>query len=179
MPARLQQSDRNAALRRIVDAIVYLQTQARRLARERAANHGLTPTQLSVVKLLDTSGDLSLSALSERMHSNNSTVTGIIDRMERDGLVRRARSKSDRRMWMIALTDRGRTTATQISDTPWDTLTHALAGLSAEDQEHLLSIIDRLARVIAKEVAADNHKPATAGRPKGSSKKGGSRGARR
>ena len=68
----------------------------------------LTGPQLTVVKLLETFGDLSLSALSERIRAQNSTVTGIIDRMEREGLVRRERSTDDRRVVHIRLTRQGR-----------------------------------------------------------------------
>jgi hypothetical protein len=56
------------------------------------ARYGLTGPQLTVIKLLETFGDLSLSSLSERIRAQNSTVTGIIDRMEREGLVLRERS---------------------------------------------------------------------------------------
>ena len=57
-----------------------------------------------MVKLLEQIGDLSLSELSERIRAQNSTVTGIIDRMEREGLVTRERSKEDRRVVYIRLT---------------------------------------------------------------------------
>lgn len=152
MPVRRQTpADRKAALDRIVEAIVWLQTEGRRLARERAADHGLTPTQLSVVKLLETVGDLSLSALSERIRANNSTVTGIVDRMERDGLVRRERDARDRRVWMIRLTDRGRRVAQKVADTPWETLKRAIASLAADDQDRLLQIMEKVAASISKE----------------------------
>ena len=39
------------------------------------------------MKLLEGIGDLSLSELSDKIRAQNSTVTGIIDRMEREGLV--------------------------------------------------------------------------------------------
>ena len=153
MPAvRAAALDRKAILDRIVEAIIYLQTESRRLAREQAAHHDLTPTQLTVVKLLDTIGDLSLSALSDRIRANNSTVTGIIDRMERDGLVERMRDLKDRRVWLIRLTDRGRKAARQISGTPWETLKRALTALSGADQARLLEIMGKLADAIQKEV---------------------------
>ena len=67
----------------------------------------LTGPQLTVVKLLEQIGDISLSELSERIRAQNSTVTGIIDRMEREGLVTRERSKEDRRVVFIRLTPKG------------------------------------------------------------------------
>lgn len=144
-------TQRKIALDRIVEAIVYLQTEGRRLARERAADYGLTPTQLSVVKGLETVGDLSLSALSERIRANNSTVTGIVDRMERDGLVRRERDVRDRRVWMIRLTDRGRRVAQKVDGTPWEILKQAVFSLSAGEQAQLIGVMEKLARFVARE----------------------------
>ena len=76
----------------IVETLVYLYTESRRLTKELARDYGLTGPQLAVVKALEQLGDLSLSSLSARIKAQNSTVTGIIDRMEREELVKRERS---------------------------------------------------------------------------------------
>src|SRR5690349_20815490 len=93
--------ERKAGLDRIVETVIYLQTESRRLAKDQAARHGITPTQLNVLKLLLTVGDLSLSELSRRMAATNSTVTGIVDRMVAAELVAREQSAEDRRVWKI------------------------------------------------------------------------------
>src|SRR5262249_27635980 len=82
----------------VIETIIYLYTESRRITKELARRAQLTGPQLTVVKILETMGDLSLTELSERIRSQNSTVTGIIDRMEREGLVTRERSKEDRRV---------------------------------------------------------------------------------
>src|SRR6267142_1579344 len=91
----------------VVETILYLYTESRRITKELARRADLTGPQLTVVKLLEQIGDLSLSELSERIRAQNSTVTGIIDRMEREGLVRRERSTTDRRVVHIRLSDKG------------------------------------------------------------------------
>jgi DNA-binding MarR family transcriptional regulator len=96
------------AIDRIVETAIYLQAESRRLAREQCAKHGITATQLNVLKLLEGIGDLSLSELSRRMAAKNSTVTGIIDRMVAADLVTREQSTEDRRVWKIRMTDTGR-----------------------------------------------------------------------
>ncbi|HTQ47829.1 MAG TPA: MarR family transcriptional regulator, partial [Polyangiaceae bacterium] len=63
----------------IVEAILYLYTESRRLTKELARSVDLTGPQLTVLKMLEGVGDLSLSELSERIRAQNSTVTGIID----------------------------------------------------------------------------------------------------
>ena len=91
----------------ILEAIIYLYTESRRVTKELARRAELTGPQLTVLKVLESVGDLSLSELSERIRAQNSTVTGIIDRMEREGLVVRARSTEDRRVVHIRLTEKG------------------------------------------------------------------------
>ena len=63
---------------------------------------------------------MSLSELSERIRAQNSTVTGIIDRMERENLVSRERSKEDRRVVYIKLTAKGRRLAEEIPIEPME-----------------------------------------------------------
>ena len=50
---------------------------------------------------------MSLSELTDRIRAQNSTVTGIIDRMEREGLVVRERSTEDRRAGTSSLPRKG------------------------------------------------------------------------
>jgi len=132
-------------LDRIVETIIYLVTESRRLSKEEATRYGVTPTQLSVVKLLREIGDLSLSSLSKEIRAHNSTVTGIVDRMEAAGLVERARSDEDRRVWIIRLTAAGRKVAEKARVSPWDVLRQALAELSPADQEKLTSLMRKVA----------------------------------
>ena len=72
----------------------------------------LTPPQvLAMQVLVDNARDgqapaaLSLSQLSERMGLAHSTVSGIVTRLERDGLVRRTTRSDDRRYAHIQITD--------------------------------------------------------------------------
>src|SRR5262245_4235904 len=128
-------------LDRIVEGIIYLVTESRRLSKDEASQYGVTPTQLSVLKLLHEIGDLSLGTLSREIRAHNSTVTGIVDRMEAAGLVERARSEEDRRVWIIRLTPQGKKVADRAKVSPWDTLRHALEALPTKDQEMLTQIL--------------------------------------
>jgi DNA-binding MarR family transcriptional regulator len=132
-------------LDRIVETIIYLVTESRRLSKEEATRHGVTPTQLSVLKLLHEIGDLSLGTLSKEIRAHNSTVTGIVDRMEAAGLVERARNDADRRVWIIRLTPAGRKVAERARVSPWDVLRDALAELSQPDQEKLTALMRKVA----------------------------------
>jgi DNA-binding MarR family transcriptional regulator len=129
----------------ILEALVYLYTESRRVTKVVARGVDLTGPQLTVLKMLEGVGDLSLSALSERIRAQNSTVTGIIDRMEREGLVVRARSTEDRRVVHIRLTDKGAKIASAIAVEPMEVFRTALQSLSAGETRDLLRILTKIA----------------------------------
>jgi DNA-binding MarR family transcriptional regulator len=83
--------------------------------------------------------------LSKQIRAHNSTVTGIVDRMEAAGLVERARSDQDRRVWIIRLTTAGKKVAERARVSPWDLLRHALEELSPSDQEKLTALMRKVA----------------------------------
>ena len=154
--APLLRRDLKEDLDRIVETIIYLTTESRRLSKLEATRCGVTPTQLSVLKLLHEIGDLSLGTLSKEIRAHNSTVTGIVDRMESAGLVERARSDEDRRVWIIRLTAAGRKVAERARVSPWDLLRDALEQLSAADQERLTSLLRKVASNVQAAVAKPN-----------------------
>lgn len=139
----------------IVETVVYLYTESRRLTKGIAREVGLTGPQLTVIKLLETFGDLSLSSLSERIRAQNSTVTGIIDRMEREELVVRERSTADRRVVLIKLTPKGKELARSIEVQPMEMFRGALGALSPEDVGHLVRILGKLQRWVRARVGED------------------------
>ncbi|MBN4059129.1 MarR family transcriptional regulator [Endomicrobium sp. AH-315-J14] len=128
----------------IVETLLYLYTESRRLTKGMAADYGLTGPQLTVIKLLEQIGDLTLSSLSARIRARNSTVTGIIDRMEREDLVARERSKTDRRKVLIRLTSKGKQLAGRIHVEPMEIFRRALGEIPEDDLNHLMRILARL-----------------------------------
>ena len=141
-----EQSDLDA----VVEAIVYLYTESRRVTKDVAGRFGLTGPQLAVIKMLEPVGKLSLSELSWKIKARNSTVTGIIDRMEREGLVERRRSERDRRVINIVLTKKGSALASEIDVEPVQIFRRVLSELSARDAAELRRILTRLAKRVGE-----------------------------
>ena len=141
----------------ILEAIIYLYTESRRITKEYARRANLTGPQLTVIKMLEGIGDLSLSELSEKIRAQNSTVTGIIDRMEREGLVVRERSTEDRRVVKIRLTPKGMDLARDVPVEPMVIFRSALLALSKDEMQDLLKILLKVSRrvksIVRKEVS--------------------------
>src|SRR5512135_3274132 len=138
-------ADYKTAVDRIVETAIYLQTESRRLAREQCAKHGITATQLNVLKLLQTVGDLSLSELGKRMSAKNSTVTGIVDRMVEAKLVAREQSTADRRVWKIRLLPDGKALAKKVEVAPWEILREAVMALPPAEADQLIQTLLKVA----------------------------------
>ena len=80
------------------------------LSAERALSpRGTTPGEVELLSFLDRSGGAvdRITTISQSMEVNNVALTVLIDRMERKGLVERAKS-SDRRSIRIEITETGR-----------------------------------------------------------------------
>ncbi len=137
----------------VLETIIYLYTESRRITKELARRADLTGPQLTVVKMLEQIGDLSLSELSERIRAQNSTVTGIIDRMEREALVTRERSKEDRRVVYIKLTSKGKKLAEEIPVEPMEIFRGALEVLTPTETRELVKILGKVARKVRATVS--------------------------
>jgi DNA-binding MarR family transcriptional regulator len=149
MPQKSTSPDLDA----ILEAMVYLYAESRRVTRVVAEQYGLTGSQLVVLKMLEPVGQLSLSDLSGRIRAKNSTVTGIIDRMERDGIVLRRRSDEDRRVIHIALTAKGKKLAASAKTDPMQLFRALLEDLSPRDAADLERIMTKLSSRVRSIIA--------------------------
>lgn len=68
----------------------------------------LTVPQMAVIALLYENGEMKISDISNEMGLTNGTTSGIIDRLERIGLVNRLRHSEDRRVVKVLLTDKAK-----------------------------------------------------------------------
>ena len=69
---------------------------------------GLTAPQLLVLRAIEKEGKPSTSTLARHIVVSHATVTRIIDRLERAGLVERQKSTEDKRVTNVSLTEAGR-----------------------------------------------------------------------
>src|SRR3954469_10697040 len=106
------------------------------------AELGLSFSQAHALRLLDPDEPMPMSALAERLFCDASNVTGIADRLETRGLVRRQSSEGDRRVKALTITPGGvklREKVMELMSQPPD----AIAALSEADQRALRDILAR------------------------------------
>jgi DNA-binding MarR family transcriptional regulator len=106
-------------------------------------DHDITPQQTQLLCML-ISGPVGMTELSRLLHLEKSSLTGLVDRVERRGLVARVRDARDRRACQIALTDEGARLAVESHRDVTGRLDTLAGELPDADQERLTSVIVRL-----------------------------------
>jgi DNA-binding MarR family transcriptional regulator len=68
---------------------------------------GLSPKQLVLIWRLPPDTTIPMRAMSEKLSCDASFMTGMVDRLEEDGLIERRPDPGDRRVTLLALTTKG------------------------------------------------------------------------
>lgn len=115
----------------------------------------LTGPQLWAIKIVSTNAPIKVSDLARQMYLHPATVVGILDRLESKGLVRRTRSREDRRVVEIDLTAEGKNVVEQAPEVAQGLLVKGLEALS----EKSLSQVSEGMRYIVKILGAEELPP--------------------
>lgn len=108
----------------------------------------LTWTQYNALRVLRGAGDeaLACGVLGERLIARDADVTRLLDRLERQGLVARARDPRDRRVVTARLTDAGRAALAALDAPVAERHRAQLGHLGEERLRALLALLDAVAR---------------------------------
>ncbi len=111
----------------------------------------LRGTQLNVLLVLREAGDagLRMSEIGRKLVVTRSNVTGLVDRLERGGLVRRT-PHSDRRATVVRLTDEGRRLVERIGPAHGKALAGLTGGLAPADKKTLIRLLTKLRRALRR-----------------------------
>ncbi len=109
---------------------------------------GLTGPQLWAVKVIAESGPIRISDLAGKMFVHPATVVGIIDRLEDHGMVARVRSREDRRVVEVDLTDSGRELVSKAPQVAQGLLVSGLEDLSGKNLESIASGLNQLVKIL-------------------------------
>lgn len=120
----------------------------KRHGREILHNFPITPPQLNALLWLNEEGDLTIGDLSQKMYLACSTMTDLIDRMEKNELVARIRDDKDRRVVRIRLLEHGKKIIDEVLAARRAYLTQVLADETNERatlmRDHLQVLFDKM-----------------------------------
>jgi MarR family transcriptional regulator, lower aerobic nicotinate degradation pathway regulator len=126
-----------------VDGLAQLSFVISGLLERRAAEHDLS---LAATRLLGVLRDRepTMNELARLLDLDKSSVTGLVDRAERRGLVTRVRSPADRRSVLVRLTAQGQELVSGTAEQFAADVTAMLGHLPARDQAALVRLVSRL-----------------------------------
>lgn len=134
----------------LLDIVPRLNRWAEASVTRAAGENRLSLRQLSALTMIE-SEKTTLGDVARRLMVTPAVVTGLIDRLEKRGYVRRINSTDDRRRVLLALTDEGRAAAESVSSQLQQEMASALSGFSQTELEQLDRSLTRL-RPVATEL---------------------------
>ena len=109
---------------------------------------GLTGPQVWAIKVIALSGPIRVSELAKRMYLHPATVGGILDRLEKRGLIARHRSTSDRRVVDVELTAEGRQLVESSPEVATNKIAHGLESLAFTELAVIHHGLERLTGIL-------------------------------
>jgi MarR family 2-MHQ and catechol resistance regulon transcriptional repressor len=117
---------------------------------------GLTQPQFAVLDCLGHIGPMPIGELSKKMLVSGGNMTCVVDNLEREGLVHRDPSPSDRRSVVVSLTEKGRTLFEEIFPKHAERIRQIADVLTPSEQRELARLLKKLGTGIL-EVAEAQH----------------------
>ncbi|MGH8876982.1 MAG: MarR family winged helix-turn-helix transcriptional regulator [Stackebrandtia sp.] len=124
----------------LAPALIRLAHHVNHVFADASREHGITPQQAQLLCLL-IAGPVGMTELSRTLRLEKSSLTGLVDRVERRGLVRRVRGDCDRRSYLVALTEQGTALADAAHAAVVARLETCAARLPQGDRDQLATII--------------------------------------
>ena len=135
------------------------------------SEHNMSPGRFTVMMLLyDKIGGKPLpqtpADLAEKAGVTRATITGLIDTLERDGLVTREHDSGDRRMMLVHLTPKGHSTLREVLPGHFKQMAAQMASLTEHERKTLVRLLNKVAGLpAAAHIEAHSDSPASASQP--------------
>lgn len=106
--------------------------------------YGLTQPQYNILRILYGEGDkLPSLEIASRMITVVPAITGLIDRLESRGCVKRERCSSDRRVWYVKLTRKGEKLIDEMNEPNMEMHRRLVGHLSKKEADQLLGLLEK------------------------------------
>lgn len=119
--------------------------------RGRFGNSNLTFPQTLVLSLLSSEGSMPISELARATGSANSTISGVLDRLEQMDLIQRVRSERDRRVVYVTLTPHYEEVRAEVEGSVEESFPGLIEKLSSEEVEQVQMGLAVLERALKRE----------------------------
>jgi DNA-binding MarR family transcriptional regulator len=105
---------------------------------------GVAPGQFAPLVMLFEQDGLTQAELCRRINVEQPTMANTLQRMERDGLIKRKNDTADKRRALVHLTPRAREMQAKVMECARAVSNQAVKGLSAGDQDDMFRLVARM-----------------------------------
>lgn len=116
----------------------------RLMSNQPAACASFSKHERLTIDALEVLGACSMGAIAQHLGLGQSTITPLVDRLENQKIVRRIRSKQDRRVWLVELTNKGKKASAAIDESFQAIALEMLHPLSETERITLIELLDRV-----------------------------------
>ena len=114
-------------------------------------SHGMTGPQVYIMQEIAKSGSIQIGSLAQKVSLSHATVTGILNRLEKQALIARARDHHDKRRILVSLTGKGEEILRNSPPLLQEQFLSAFEKLAEWEQLQILSSLQRVANLMDAE----------------------------
>ncbi|RCW73043.1 MarR family winged helix-turn-helix transcriptional regulator [Saliterribacillus persicus] len=107
-------------------------------------SHGLNTTDFAVLELLYHRGDQPLQKIGDRILLASGSITYVVDKLEKKGLIKRTPCPTDRRITYASLTEEGSNLLHNIFPEHWKQIESITDGLTEEEKKEAVELLKKL-----------------------------------
>ena len=121
----------------------------------------LSKTELLALLIVDRHGEIIMSQIADYIRVPLSTATGIVDRMVKNGYLKRERSETDRRIVVIQLSEKGAKILNNFKGSLSEYVDRIDQSLTDEERRVLLNLFFKIANLLEKDAIAEEKQEKT------------------
>ncbi|UOQ49139.1 MarR family transcriptional regulator [Gracilibacillus caseinilyticus] len=106
--------------------------------------HGLNTTDFAVMELLYHQGEQPLQKIGDKILLASGSITYVVDKLEKKGLVKRTPSPDDRRITYASITTSGQQLLNEIFPEHWKQIEVITAGLDESEKQETIRLLKKL-----------------------------------
>lgn len=107
-------------------------------------------SELFTMLLVDKHGEIIMSKIADYINVSMSTANGIVERLVKNGYLKRDRSDSDRRIVVVCMTDKGKTVVSELKNIVFEYIKLIYEELDDEERRLIFKVFDKVTNILDK-----------------------------
>lgn len=136
---------------KIISLLQEINSSLEKNLRMHFSDWGLTTPQIIIISVLNKFGDMKISDISNKVSMADSTISGIVDRLEKMEFVERIRSHEDRRIVKVRLTEKSKKMKKDFNLCLENYFSLLLKDVTKTDIENIITGMEKLRNLLKQE----------------------------